>query len=489
MLKQSLHQKLLQKLSPQQIQLMKLIQLPTLELEEEIINELEENPALEEGLEQPETSGNESEQQEVLHDEDTDFIDAKEINIDQYLSDDEVPSYKTQVNNQPSSEDDDKVIPFAVGHSFHEFLVEQVSLLALSDKEEALAKYLIGSLNSNGYLRRDLEEIVDDLAFNMNIMVELDELEYILKKVQSLDPAGVGGRSLQECLAIQLHRKTESPVQILALEIVEKEFEAFSKKHFTKLKSIFHCSDAELKEVNQLISKLNPKPGNSHSSTSTRSFQQIVPDFELKIVDNQLEFLINGRNVPDLRVNKQYVQMIETFNNSKDKSSKAKHDAALFAKQKLDSAKWFIDAIRQRHQTLQITMQTIIDIQKEYFLTGDESKMKPMILKDVAEIINMDISTVSRVANSKYISTPYGTKLVKEFFSESMKNSKGEDISTREIKKALQEVIDAENKKKPLTDDNLAKQLKEKGYPIARRTIAKYREQLKIPVARMRKRL
>ncbi|MGB0869877.1 MAG: RNA polymerase factor sigma-54 [Flavobacteriales bacterium] len=488
MIKQTLQHKLSQSLSPQQIKLMKLIQLPTLELEQEIKREIEENPALDENQEQLQSRSEEDTQREEMHNEETDFIDAKEINIDEYLSDDEIPQYKLYANNNRSTEDDDKVIPFAVAHSFYEFLEDQITLLSFDEKDEALAKYLIGSINSNGYLRRDLEEIVDDLAFNMNIMVEEDHLEMILQKIQQLDPAGVGARNLQECLLIQLRRKNESPAQNLAIEIISKDFESFSKKHFSKLKSKHNCTDEELKAVNSIISKLNPKPGNSHSSTGLRSHQQIVPDFEIKIVDNEIELFINGRNIPDLKVNKQYVHMIEDFNNQKEKS-KATKEAALFAKQKLDSAKWFIDALRQRQNTLQITMSRIIEIQREYFLTGDESKLKPMILKDIAEVINMDISTVSRVANSKYILTPYGTKLVKEFFSESMKNNEGEDVSTIEIKKALKEIVDNEDKKKPLTDEKLAKMLKDKGYPIARRTIAKYREQLKIPVARMRKAL
>lgn len=486
MIKQTLQHKLSQSLSPQQIKLMKLIQLPTLELEQEIKREIEENPALDENQEQIQSRSEEDNQREEIHNEETDFIDAKEINIDEYLSDDEIPQYKLYANNNRSTEDDDKVIPFAVAHSFYEFLEDQITLLSFDEKDEALAKYLIGSINSNGYLRRDLEEIVDDLAFNMNIMVEEDHLKNILQKIQQLDPAGVGARDLQECLLIQLKRKNESPVQNLAIEIISKDFESFSKKHFTKLKSKHNCTDEELKAVNSIISKLNPKPGNSHASTGLRSHQQIVPDFEIKIVDNEIELFINGRNIPDLKVNRQYVHMIEDFNNQKEKS-KATKEAALFAKQKLDSAKWFIDALRQRQNTLHITMSRIIEIQREYFMTGDESKLKPMILKDIAEAINMDISTVSRVANSKYILTPYGTKLVKEFFSESMKNNEGEDVSTIEIKKALKEIVDNEEKKKPLTDEKLAKMLKEKGYPIARRTIAKYREQLKIPVARMRK--
>lgn len=487
MIKQSLHHKLLQSLSPQQIRLMKLIQLPTLELEQEIKKEIEENPALEEGIERGEKRNEEETQNEEIHNEDTEFIDAKEINIDEYLSDDEIPQYKLYANNNSSSENDDKVIPFAVATSFFEYLEDQITLLSFNDRDEALAKYLIGSINNNGYLRRDLEEIVDDLAFNMNIMIEEAELEQILFKIQSLDPAGVGARNLQECLTIQLKRKQESEIRDLAINILEHDFDAYSKKHYSKLKTRYKCTNEDLKKVNSIIAKLNPKPGNSHSSTGLKSHQQIIPDFEIKIIDNKLELLINGRNIPDLKVNRQYINMIETFNKQSDTKTKATKEAAIFAKQKLDSAKWFIDALKQRQNTLKITMDRIIEIQEEYFLTGDEGKLKPMILKDIAEAIDMDISTVSRVANSKYISTPYGTKLVKEFFSESMKNEDGEDVSTIKLKKALQQIVDNEDKTKPLTDEKLVQNMKELGFPIARRTIAKYRDQLKIPVARMRK--
>jgi RNA polymerase sigma-54 factor len=483
MIKQSLQQKLLQKLSPQQIQLMKLIQLPTLELEQAIKNELEVNPALEEGEEKEESAWEDDNHDAELHKEETEFIEAEDLNIDAYLSDDETPSYKLRSNNYADAEDD-KEIPFAMAHSFYEHLKDQLHLLSLPKDKEQIANYLVGCINGNGYLRRELEDVSDDLAFNRNLIVSTEELEELLKEIQQLDPPGVGARDLQECLLIQLKRLKRTPYTLLSIEIIENHFESFTKKHFKKIIAKLEVTEDNLKEAMSIISKLNPKPGNSHESTGLKNRQQIVPDFEIRIVEGELELVLNGRNVPELKVNKNYIQLIKDY-----KDSKKNKDAALFAKQKLDSAKWFIEAIKQRSQTLYMTMSTVVEIQREYFLTGDETKLKPMILKDVADRIEMDISTISRVANSKYIQTPYGTKLIKEFFSESMKNTDGEDVSTREIKKVLQEVIDLEDKKKPLTDDKLAKALKEKGYPIARRTIAKYREQLNIPVARMRKKI
>ncbi|MCT4663757.1 MAG: RNA polymerase factor sigma-54 [Flavobacteriales bacterium] len=489
MIKQSLYQKQLQKLSPQQIQLMKLIQLPILEFEEAVKNELEVNPALEEGSEKvEETQYGSDEQEREIHEEETEFIQAEDLNIDAYLSDDETPGYKMYSNNQ-STDDEEKVIPFAVPYSFHEQLVDQIGMLPLNDHQEQLAKYLVGCISGNGYLRRELEEVVDDLAFNMNVMTTEEELEEVLIYIHQLDPVGVGARNLQECLLIQLKRKSKNFTRDLAISIIENYFDAFSKKHFKKIQSKLNCTDDELRDSMELISKLNPKPGNSHGSSGLKGQQQIIPDFEIRIVDGEIELLMHGRNVPDLRVNKSYVNMIQDYKGNKQNQTKKNKEAALFAKQKLDSAKWFIDAIKQRHQTLNVTINAVIDRQRAYFLTGDEAKLKPMILKDIADVIGMDISTVSRVANSKYIQTPYGTKLIKEFFSESMKNAEGEDVSTRELKNKLKEIVEAENKKKPLTDEKLAKAMKEAGYPIARRTIAKYREQLNIPVARMRKKI
>jgi len=485
MLKQSLNFKLLQKLSPQQIQLMKMIQLPTQAFEQRLKQELEENPALESGKE------NENEFEDTQSNDDydetgNDNIDAEDINIDEYLSDDEIPNYKTQANNY-SSDDEEKHIPYASGTSFTQHLKTQINTFRLTEEEEIITDFLIGSIDDSGYIRRDLVDILDDLAFTQNIFTTQEELERLLKIVQQLDPAGVGARDLRECLLIQLRRKKEKPSRTLAINILDQSFDHFVKKHYKKLLQKFHISEEELKEGIQQIEKLNPKPGGSFVG-GNKIAEQIVPDFTVRIIEGELELTLNSRNAPELHISNEYNNLLKGYKDSKDKS-KAQKDAVQFIKQKLDAAKWFIDAIKQRQQTLFLNMNAIIEHQKEYFLTGDERKLKPMILKDIADVINMDVSTVSRVANSKYISTPYGTKLIKEFFSESMKNDQGEDVSTREIKNILETVINEENKKKPLTDDKLAVLLKEKGYPIARRTVAKYREQLDIPVARLRKKI
>ncbi|UBZ12538.1 RNA polymerase factor sigma-54 [Flagellimonas marinaquae] len=483
MLKQHLQFKLSQKLSPQQIQLMKLIQLPTQAFEQRLKQELEENPALESGKEENDAL---DDMYEDTYDEsdDNESIDTEEINIDDYLSDDEIPDYRTQANNY-SADDEDKRVPYAAGTSFTQYLLNQLNTVYLDDQEWAIAEFLVGSVDESGYIRRPLPDIMDDLAFTQNIYVEEDKIKQVLKIVQDLDPPGVAARSLDECLIIQLKRKEPKPSVELAINILERSFEHFTKKHYSKLIQKHHVSEEELKEAISEIEKLNPKPGGSYSG-NTRMIEHIVPDFSIKIVDGELELSLNGRNAPELHVSKEYSNMLEGYKNAKEKS-KSQKDTVMFIKQKLDAAKWFIDAIRQRQQTLYITMSTIMEYQKEYFMTGDERKLRPMILKDIADKIDMDVSTVSRVANSKYVDTPYGTKLIKDFFSEAMKNEQGEDVSTREIKKILETVIRDEEKKKPLTDAKLAKILKEKGYPIARRTVAKYREQLDIPVARLRK--
>ncbi|MDF0707551.1 RNA polymerase factor sigma-54 [Flagellimonas okinawensis] len=483
MLKQHLQFKLSQKLSPQQIQLMKLIQLPTQAFEQRLKQELEENPALESGKEESDTL---DDLYEDTYDDsaDNENIDTDEINIDDYLSDDEIPDYRTQANNY-SADDEDKQVPYAAGTSFNQYLLNQLNTEYLDDQEWAIAEFLVGSVDESGYIRRPLPDIMDDLAFTQNIYVEEDKIKEVLKIVQDLDPPGVAARSLDECLIIQLKRKEQKPSVELAINILERSFEHFTKKHYSKLLQKHHVSEEELKEAISEIEKLNPKPGGSYSG-NTRLIEHIVPDFSIKIVDGELELTLNGRNAPELHVSKDYSNMLEGYKNAKEKS-KAQKDTVMFIKQKLDAAKWFIDAIRQRQQTLYITMSTIMEYQKEYFLTGDERKLRPMILKDIADKIDMDVSTVSRVANSKYVDTPYGTKLIKDFFSEAMKNEQGEDVSTKEIKKILETVIKDEEKKKPLTDAKLAKILKDRGYPIARRTVAKYREQLGIPVARLRK--
>lgn len=482
MLKQSLNFKLLQKLSPQQIQLMKLIQLPTQAFEERLKQEIEENPALDTGKEE---ADNFDDLANEYDDTGTEKIDAEDINIDEYLSDDEIPSYKTQANNY-SSDDEEKSIPYAAGITFHQSLKNQLNTFRISHEERTIAEFLVGSIDDSGYIRRSILDLVDDLAFTQNVFTTEEKvIEMLTSVVQKLDPIGVGGRDLKECLIIQLKAKPEQQTRSLAITILETSFDHFVKKHYKKLMEKFEISEETLKEVIQEISKLNPKPGSSYAGNN-KIAEQIVPDFSIKIIDGNLDLTLNSRNAPELHVSKEYNNMLKGYQESKEKS-KSQKDAVLFIKQKLDAAKWFIDAIKQRQQTLLVTMNCIMHYQYDYFLTGDERKLKPMILKDIADQIGMDISTVSRVANSKYVSTPYGTKLIKDFFSESMKNDQGEDVSTREIKKILENVINEEDKRKPLTDDKLSAVLKEKGYPIARRTVAKYREQLDIPVARLRK--
>lgn len=484
MLKQYLQFKLSQKLSPQQIQLMKLIQLPTQAFEQRLKQELEENPALETGKEASEDYDDDLDNTDDFAENDS--INAEDINVDEYLSDDEVPDYRMHANNY-SADDDDKNIPFASGTSFTQHLKTQLSTFRLSEEEEQIAEFLVGSVDESGYIRRSLSDIMDDLAFTQNVYTDEDKIEHVLKIVHQLDPAGVGARNLQECLLIQLHRKTKNPNVELATNIIEKAFEQFTKKHYQKLLHKFDVTEIQLKDAILEIERLNPKPGSSYSG-NTRMIEHVVPDFTINIVEGELHLTLNGRNAPELHVSREYNNMLKGYKESKEKSRPQK-DAVIFIKQKLDAAKWFIEAIKQRQQTLFVTMSSIMHYQKEYFLTGDERKLKPMILKDIADEIEMDVSTISRVANSKYVDTPYGTKLIKEFFSESMTNDQGEEVSTREIKKILETVIEEENKKKPLTDEKLAQILKDKGYPIARRTVAKYREQLDLPVARLRKQI
>lgn len=485
MLKQHLQFKLSQKLSPQQIQLMKLIQLPTQAFEQRLKQELEENPALEGGKEE---SDNIDEEYDDLFENELEGenINTEDINIDEYLSDDEIPDYRTKANNY-SADDDEKSVPYAAGTSFNQYLLNQLNTVYLNDEEWSIAEFLVGSIDESGYIRRPLSDIMDDLAFTQNIYTDEKTIESVLKTVQALDPPGVGARSLEECLIIQLKRKELNPNIERAIAILEKSFEQFTKKHYKKLLQKYNITENELKDAISEIEKLNPKPGGSYAGNN-RIIEHVVPDFSIKIVEGELELTLNGRNAPELHVSKEYSNMLKGFKDAKEKS-KSQKDTVMFIKQKLDAAKWFIDAIKQRQQTLFITMSAIMEHQKDYFLTGDERNLRPMILKDIADKINMDVSTVSRVANSKYVDTPYGTKLIKEYFSESMKNVQGEDVSTREIKKILETVIADEVKKKPLTDDKLAAILKEKGYPIARRTVAKYREQLGIPVARLRKQI
>jgi RNA polymerase sigma-54 factor len=488
MLKHSLQFKLSQKLSPQQIQLMKLIQLPTQAFEQRLQEELVENPALEESSKEDnyeddyEVNSNEDD----YDDYDNDHIDTQDINIDEYLSNDETPDYKYQTNNY-SDDDDDKSLPFAAPVSFHQDLINQLNTFILRDDERDIAEFLVGSIDDMGYIRRTTQDIVDDLAFTQGIYTDEASVERILHLVQELEPAGVGARDLQECLLLQLKHKTPSDSINLAINVIEQQFDAFSKKHYDKLLQKFDISQQQLRKAIDEIEKLNPKPGGSFDGNQ-KMIEHIVPDFTIRIVEGELELLLNGRNAPELHVSKDYQEMLQSYKVTSEKSS-AQKDAVQFIKQKLDSAKWFIDAIKQRQETLFVTMNAIMHYQYEYFLEGEESKLRPMILKDIADMVGLDISTVSRVANSKYVDTPYGTKLIKEFFSESMTNDQGEEVSTIEIKNILQQVISEEDKKKPLPDDQLAEILKERGYPIARRTIAKYREQLDIPVARLRKKI
>ena len=480
MLNQKLKLKLSQKLSPQQIQLMKLIQLSTLEFEEKIKNEIEENPALERGVEELEDH-NKGNEENITEDK----FEENEIDVDSYLSEDDFPSYDLGYYN--SDESTNKEIPTSGGISFHQFLDNQVKNLIIKDVDKPIADFIIGSIDESGYVRRDIDDLIDDLAFSQNLIVEKQKIESILKKIQGFDPPGVAARSLQECLILQLNRKDKGKESVFnASKIIENEFELFSSKKYKKLVEKLNISDLQLKDAIDEISKLNPKPGGSISSEIQNN--TITPDFILTIEDGNLVVEINKRNAPELKLSNSYKEMLAGYKNDPNKN-KNQNDAIQFIKQKLDSAKWFIDAIAQREQTLLLTINAIMDFQKDFFLTGEEKLLKPMILKDIAEKVDMDISTISRVANSKYIDTPYGIKLLKSYFSEGMKNIEGEDISTIEIKKILKDIISNENKNKPLADLELSKKLVEEGYKVARRTIAKYREQMDIPVARLRKEL
>ena len=491
------------KLSPQQIQLMKLLQLPLIELEQRIKEEIESNPALEDNESsednEPITDTDEGERYDDSEDngENDDYNDdepvvnkEEEFDMTDYIPDDDEYdySYKLQANNR-SRDDEDYQAPITHEESFQDYLVQQLGYHDLTEEEETIGRLIIGNLDDNGYLSRPIPNIVDDLLFTMNIETTEEKVEKVLRVVQQLDPPGIGATDLQECLLIQLQRlQEENPYSdyALAITVIKDCFEEFTKKHYDKIAKKTGSTNRQLKAALDEILKLNPKPGDS-SPSSAKNSHYITPDFFISIKDDILELSLDGRNNPDLKVNRQYMRMLDDF--SKEKTSRSKQEAAQFVRQKIDSAKWFIDAIRQRQHTLYITMKAIMDIQKDYFLTGDDTKLKPMILKDIAERVGLDISTVSRVANSKYVQTPYGTFLLKTFFSEGITNEEGEEVSTREIKKILQDSIDNENKTKPFTDEELMTVLKEKGYPIARRTVAKYREQLGIPVARLRKEL
>ncbi len=479
-LKQYLAQKLEQRLSPQQIQLMKLLQVPTMELDQRIKQELEENPALEEGAKEVDDNFEDDFDNDDNSDNDDDF------DLSDYF-DDDVADYKTQANNQ-SKDDEERVITLSGEQSFQQNLIEQLHLLDLTDDQFMIADTIIGNLDESGYLNREIEALVDDLAFSANVITTETEVVKVLSLVQELDPAGIGARNLRECLLLQLTRNLGGDItRFTAKKILEDHFEEFTKKHYDKIQKKLEISDEDLKEAIDEIIRLNPKPGGSMKE-APKNHQQIIPDFVITETDGKLELTLNGRNAPELKVSREYEQMLRTYSEGA-KTSKADKDAVMFVRQKLDGAKWFIDAIKQRQNTLLGTMQAIMMYQFDYFLTGDETNLKPMILKDIAEIVNLDISTVSRVANSKYVQTGHGTYALKYFFSESLSTDAGEEVSTREVKKILSEAIESEKKYRPLTDEKLTELLKEKGYNIARRTVAKYREQLNIPVARLRKEL
>lgn len=484
MLKQKLQQKLLQKLSPQQIQMIKLLEIPTLQIEQRIKKELEENPALEEGSEEEDEIRNEEPEEDQFEDNDK---DQDEFTIDDYIEEDEIPDYRLQANNYSKEDDRKSEIPFSVGSSFHEHLEQQLGLRDLTDKQKILGEYILGNIDEDGYLRRELENIVDDLAFLQNVSATEKELEDVLEIIQDLDPPGVGARTLRECLLIQLAIKDRSqPAIRTAYSVVDMYFEEFSKRHYDKITARLGITENELKAAIEEILKLNPKPGSLFSDSFSKTSQPIIPDFILDLTEDGFDLHLNSRNLPELRLSSAYNEMLQSYIKNKGQKKEMK-EAIMFVKQKIDSAKWFIDAIKQRQNTLLLTMNAILEYQEEYFIDGDETKLKPMILKDVAEMTGLDISTVSRVANSKYIQTHFGIFPLKFFFSEGLQTDSGEEVSTREIKRILQDCIENEEKRRPLTDERLTDILQEKGYQIARRTVAKYREQLNIPVARLRR--
>jgi RNA polymerase sigma-54 factor len=490
-LRQSQHLKLLQKLSPQQIQVMKLLQLPTVVLEQKIKEELELNPALEEDIlsntEELETDYEEVDQSEVPEENDFEEKQADKIDddydIEDYMGADEIDSYKYEISN--SSADDDYFQAVAVeGPDFRSQLEEQLGLRDISEEHYTIGLYLIGCIDEDGYIRRDLDLIVDDLAFTQNISTTLEKLTDVLTIIQEFDPPGVGSRNLQECLLIQLERKKFKTREThLAIEVIKTMMEEFSRKHYDKILRKLKIEEDDLKDIIIEITQLNPRPGNSENDDKNQ-ITEIVPDFNITVIDGIPELSINQRNLPELKISAEYINMLKEYSRVKEKTGK---EAVGFIKNKIETAQWFIEALQQRHTTLLVSMHAIMMMQYAYFATGDESKIKPMILRDIAEKVDLDISTISRVVNSKYVQTPYGTFLLKTFFSESLSTESGEDASAREVKKIMQECIASEDKKKPLTDDVICNILKEKNYHIARRTVAKYREQLDIPVARMRR--
>ncbi|RHJ81006.1 RNA polymerase factor sigma-54 [Parabacteroides sp. AM08-6] len=483
MLKQQLQQKLQQKLSPQQIQLIRLLELPAIELEERVKHELEDNPALEEGKEVTEdferADGDVEEGVSGEADADVD------LSLGDYMSEDDIPDYKLRELSERAEKKED--IPFSVSQSLNEYLLQQLGLRNLSEKRVRIAEYIIGNIDDDGYLRRDLSAIADDLVFQAGQDVKEKEIEKVLAIIQDLDPAGVGARNLQECLLLQLDRKEKTAEVELAIRVLTDYFEEFTRKHYEKILRGLGIDETALKKAIHEITALDPKPCGSWGGSMETAMSQVIPDFLVEAVNGELILSMNNRDIPDLRINREYAEMFQDYAGNKANQTNKMREAVQFVKQKLDSAQWFIDAIRQRQETLQRTMEAIILLQRDFFLTGDETTLRPMILKDVAERAGYDISTISRVSNSKYVQTNFGIYPLKYFFSESMQTDSGEEISTREVKKIMEEYIDNEDKRKPLTDEELAAILKEKGYIIARRTVAKYREQLDIPVARLRK--
>ncbi len=478
MLKQQLQQKLQQKLSPQQIQIIRLLELTELELEERVKQELVENPALEEGGESlyPENESQDDGPQES----------AEELSLADYRSEDDIPDYRLEADNFSRKERREE-IPFSGNSSFHDFLERQLGERSLTDQETKIAEYIIGNIDDNGYLQRPITAISDDLIFQIGIDVSVEKLDELLQLIQDFEPAGVGASNLRECLMLQLERKEGNPATLLAYNILENSFEEFTKKHYDKIIRQYEITETELKNAIQEITQLNPKPGSAWNNSFSDEMSHIIPDFIVESQDGELTVNMSNSNMPELRISKDYQEMFDDYNGNKANQTKEKKDALLFVKQKLDAAQWFVNAIKQRNHTLMSTMQAIVEIQRDFFLTGDESTLKPMILRDVAERSGFDISTISRASNSKYVQTNFGVFPLKYFFSESLQNDSGEEISSREIKRILQDFVNNEDKRKPLSDEKLCDMLQDKGYVIARRTVAKYREQLSIPVARLRK--
>lgn len=492
MLKQNLQMRLGQKLAPQQIQLMKLIQLHTLEFEEELERELEENPALEKA-EESKDEEDFSSPDEAFEEEGNESIDT-DFDVNEYIFDDE-PAYKTTASNYSADDEEfDNQSLLTEGQSLYDYLLEQIRLINVDGDDLVIAEYIIGNLDNDGYLRREIKQIVDDLAFSLGVYTTKEKAEDILENyVQKLDPPGVGARGLQECLLLQIEKKVSSDKAVtLAANILRNQFDALTNKHYNKIIQKYDIEEEDLKDALEVISKLSPKVGGNFDTQTITINQEIIPDFVIHVKDNgekgvEVHPTLNSKNAPSLRVSDEYKDILTTY--SHDKKSAEHKQAALFIKQKLDAAKWYIDAINQRQNTLLQTISAIVKLQKNYFITGDDKSLKPMILKDVADITGFDISTISRVVKSKYADTPNGIVYLKNLFSDSLTNDDGEEVSTKEIKNHLMDIINAESKRKPLTDDALVGLLKEKGYNIARRTIAKYREQLNIPVARLRKEL